>query len=461
MKRKWVSVLLVLCLAVSAAGCGAESGENHVTTGGYSDKTVRLDVDDLPASDLGDGFCFVGEEMGLTDVSADIFRESYNPEGNTMISPLSLITALTMTARGAEGETLAQIEEAFGTGSLDYFTAYLGYFLGSLEDRPAKFTSANSIWIRDDEERLTVNEQFIADAESYFDADIFKAAFDNGTVKDINLWCSEMTGGMIPKLLEEIKEDEVMHLMNAICFDAKWQNPYESWNVTKGEVLGADGGTGKADFMYGEEFCYLEDDAVKGFVKPYEGGFSFVALVPKAGVLEVCGYPTAEGLAEGEVPVHGETYGEHTGQFTAEALSKYVESFNGDTLRNLLENRQDVMVKTKLPVFTSEYGINLIPALKALGIEDLFDERMADLSGMAASSRGNIFISKVFQKTFIEVDTEGTRAAAVTDIAASDSAAMEDPDTKEVYLDRPFLYMIVDDATGVPLFMGSVVKLAE
>ena len=74
MKRKWISILLVLCLAVSAAGCSAESGENHVTTGGYSDKTVRLDVDDLPASDLGDGFCFVGEEMGLTDVSARFAR---------------------------------------------------------------------------------------------------------------------------------------------------------------------------------------------------------------------------------------------------------------------------------------------------------------------------------------------------------------------------------------------------
>ena len=167
----------------------------------------------------------------------------------------------------------------------------------------------------------------------------------------------------------------------------------------------------------------------------------------------------AEGLAEGEVPIHGETYGKYTGEFTAEALSKYVESMTGDSLRQLLDSRTDVMVKTKLPVFTSEYSVDLIPALEALGIEDLFDETAADLSGMATSSRGNIFISKVFQKTFIEVDTEGTRAAAVTDIAASDSAAMVEPDYKEVYLDRPFLYMIVDDATGVPVFMGTVTEL--
>ena len=211
--------------------------------------------------------------------------------------------------------------------------------------------------------------------------------------------------------------------------------------------------------MYGSESRYLEDDAVKGFIKPYEGGFSCVALVPKAGVLEVCGYPTAEGLAEGEEPVHGETYGKYTGEFTAEALSKYVESMTGDSLRQLLDSQTEVMVKTKLPVFTSEYSVDLIPALEALGIEDLFDETAADLSGMATSSRGNIFISKVFQKTFIEVDTEGTRAAAVTDIAASDSAAMVEPDYKEVYLDRPFLYMIVDDATGVPVFMGTVTEL--
>ena len=459
MKRKWIGIVLTFCLLTSLAGCRpVDENPAAGSAGSGSGQTVQLGVADLPPSDLGDGFCFVGEEMDLTDVSVDVFRESYDTEGNIMISPLSLITALTMTARGAEGGTLAQMEEAFDI-DLDYFTSYLGYFLGSLEDRPAKFTSANSIWIRDDAERLTVNEQFVVDAEAYFDADVFKAAFDKGTVKDINHWASEKTDGMIPQLLEEIKEDEVMHLINALCFDAKWQHPYESWNVTKGEFLNADGGTGKADFMYGEEFCYLEDNAVKGFVKPYEGGFSFVALVPKAGVLEICGYPTAEGLAEGEEPVHGETYGKYTGEFTAEALSKYVESMTGDSLRQLLDSQTEVMVKTKLPVFTSEYSVDLIPALEALGIEDLFDETAADLSGMATSSRGNIFISKVFQKTFIEVDTEGTRAAAVTDIAASDSAAMVEPDYKEVYLDRPFLYMIVDDATGVPVFMGTVTEL--
>ncbi|MBR4411627.1 MAG: serpin, partial [Firmicutes bacterium] len=99
------------------------------------------------------------------------------------------------------------------------------------------------------------------------------------------------------------------------------------------------------------------------------------------------------------------------------------------------------------------------PALEALGVKDFFDAEKADLSGMATSSRGNIYISKVFQKTFIEVDTEGTRAAAVTEIVAADCAAMPMPDFKEVYLDRPFLYMIIDDATGVPVFMGTVTEL--
>ncbi len=463
MKRKWIGILLILCLTVSLAGCrpvdGNPAGEGGWTGESGSGDTVQISVVDLPPSLEGSGpYCFVGEEMGLTDVSVNLFRESYAAEGNTMISPLSLISALTMTARGSEGETREQIEAVLDS-DLDYFTAYLGSFLESLSGRQAKFTSANSVWIRDDAERLTVNEQFIVDAEAYFDADVFKAPFDKGTVKDINLWCSEKTDEMIEELVKEIKDDEVIRLLNAICFDAKWQRPYESWDVSRGEFWNGSGGTSRADFMYGSESRYLENDAVKGFVKPYEGGFSFVALVPKAGVLEICGYPTADGLAGGQKPVSDEVNGEHTGEFTAEALSKYVESLTGDSLRQLLDSQTETIVKTKMPVFTSEYSVDLIPALEALGIENLFDEEAADLSGMATSSRGNIFISKVFQKTFIEVDTEGTRAAAVTEIVAADSAAIEMPEYKEVYLDRPFLYMIIDDATGVPVFMGTITEL--
>ena len=463
MKRKWISSILILCMICALAGCGSgqtiggepSGGEGGSSTSG-SGETVQLSVADGVPSLEGDGpYCFVGEEMGLTDVSVNIFRESCSGEGNTMISPLSLISALTMTARGAEGQTLTQLEDALGR-DLDYFTVYLSSFLQSLTGRPAKFTSANSVWFRDEEDRLTVNDQFIVDAGAYFDADVFKAAFDKGTVKDINRWCSEKTDEMIPELVKEIKPDEVIRLLNAICFDAKWQQPYVSHDVRDGEFLNAGGGTSKADFMYGQESRYLENDTVKGFVKPYEGGFSFVALVPKAGVVMFDGMKPHQSAMQ---VAGGETYGAHTGELTAEALMEYIKSLTGDDLRALLDSQQETIVKTKLPVFTSEYSVDLIPALKALGVTDLFDEEAADLSGMATSSRGNIYISKVFQKTFIEVDTEGTRAAAVTEIVANDCAAMETPEYKEVYLDRPFLYMIMDDATGVPVFMGTVTEL--
>lgn len=454
MRKKWISIFLILALAASTTGCSPEEGAPAGGLGGSGSDTVQISVTDLPPSDLGGGFCFVGEEEGLTDVSVNIFRESYNAEENTMVSPLSLISALTMTARGAGGETLAQLEEALGS-ELDYFTAYLGSFLSGMEGREAKFTSANSVWFRDDEERLTVNEQFIADAEGYFGADIFKAAFDKGTVKDINRWCSEKTDGMIEELVKEIKPDEVIRLLNAICFDAKWQRPYDSYDVTEGDFLNAVNTISSADFMSGTESVYLEDDAVKGFIKPYQGGFSFVALVPKAGVIMIDGLKPADGQ-----PVDGgETYGEHTGAFTAEALSEYIETLTGDKLRALLDSQTETLVRTRIPVFTSEYSVDLIPALEALGVTDLFDAELADLAGMATSSRGNIYISKVFQKTFIEVDTEGTRAAAVTEIVAADCASVEMPEFKEVYLDRPFLYMIIDDASGVPIFMGTVTAM--
>lgn len=462
MRRMAAGFLAALMLAVPAlsmAGCGSEvnyaQGE-----GGYSTSTRRLSAEGLSGSiPVEEAYCFSGEEEGLTDVSVRLFqeccREDLSAGNNAMISPLSLITALTMTARGAGGETLAQIEAALDS-ELDYFALYLGNFMESLKGREDQFTSANSIWIRDEEERITVEEQFLADGEAYFQAEVFKSAFDDGTVKDINRWCSENTDGMIDQLVKEIKEEEVIRLLNAICFDAKWQQPYEEWSVREGEFLNAQGDRDRADFMHGKESRYVEDEAVKGFIKPYRSGYSFVGLVPKAGVIMYDGvYPDQPG----QPMSGGETYGEYTGQLTGEALSDYVESLNGDKLRKLLDSQTSALVRTRLPVFTGEYTADLIPALRALGIEDLFDEGAADLSSMATSANGNIFISKVTQKTFIEVDTEGTRAAAVTEVVAADSGAMEIPEYKEVYLDRPFLYMIIDDATGVPIFMGTVMNM--
>jgi serpin B len=119
-----------------------------------------------------------------------------------------------------------------------------------------------------------------------------------------------------------------------------------------------------------------------------------------------------------------------------------------------LNNKQDILVNVSMPKFEYEYSIDMIDALIALGIYDAFDAGMADFSRMATSSNGNIYISKVLHKTFITVDERGTKAGAVTMVAAGDGASGP-AESKIVDLDRPFVYAIIDNTTSLPIFIGT------
>lgn len=165
-------------------------------------------------------------------------------------------------------------------------------------------------------------------------------------------------------------------------------------------------------------YIYLKDDEAQGFIKPYEGDFSFAALLPNEGV-------TPEG---------------------------YLSKLTGKKVLDLLKNKEDAYIMAKLPKFKTEFEAPLADPLKSLGIKDAFDAGKANFSKMATSANGNIFISDVFHKTFIEVNEAGTKAAAVTKV---DLNAMGGYDTiKELTFDRPFLYMIIDNETNLPLFIG-------
>ncbi|MGN1144149.1 MAG: serpin family protein, partial [Anaerovoracaceae bacterium] len=396
-----------------------------------------------------------------TDLSVDLFQRICSGEENALVSPLSLVTDLTMLGRGAKGETLTQMEQGLGR-DMDFLTAYLqDYFGGLPQTKKAKLTSANSVWIRDDAERLTVEEQFLVDARAYFDAEVYRAAFDRGTVADMNRWCSEKTDGMVEDMIRELPEDEVIHLLNAICFDGTWQDPYEKHQIRKDVFTSETGVQKNVDFMYSTESGYLEGEYETGFVKPYRDGYSFVALLPK------------EDMGAGSQPdsrVGQAMDTRERGQ--AMSMAEYVQSLTGERFRELLDaafssasedsEASEVLVETTMPMFQMEYTAGkekLIPVLESMGMTDLFDSGRADLSGMAVSSRGNIYVSSVAQKCFIEVDAEGTRAAAVTDIAVSDECAPEVMEMKTVRLDRPFVFAIIDDQCGVPLFLGVVTEV--
>ncbi|MCR5754586.1 MAG: serine protease, partial [Acetatifactor sp.] len=147
-----------------------------------------------------------------------------NKEENTLVSPLSVLFALSMAANGAQGETLNQMEDVLGgtTANLNEFArAYLNELSGRPED-VGTLELANSIWFKDASD-FRVNQDFLQLNADYYNADIYSAAFDNSTLQDINRWVKNKTQGMIPTILDDIPEDAVMYLINALAFDAEWE----------------------------------------------------------------------------------------------------------------------------------------------------------------------------------------------------------------------------------------------
>ncbi|HEY8499736.1 MAG TPA: serpin family protein [Clostridia bacterium] len=406
---KKITFLLALMLTLTA--CSNLTATN-LMAGIKKNDTAPIVIDGLHENS-------VDKVTEITGFSLDIFKKIYGNE-NILISPLSIVSALAMTANGAENETLSQMEEFFRSdidGLNEFLHAYRLYL--PTADK-YKVSLANSIWFKD-KESLTIEKKFLQTNKDYYDAEVYKAPFDDSTKNDINAWVNKKTDGQIQKLLEEKPpEDSVMYLINALSFDAEWQSIYKDTSVRKGEFTAQDGSKKTVDFMHSTEYGYIELPHAIGFSKPYaDYRYFFVALLPDEG-LEV---------------------------------SDFIGSLDGETLINAVKNQKDDMVHASMPKFAFEYSKELSEALKELGIKDAFDSELADFSSLGHSNDGNIFISRVIHKTKIEVDERGTKAGAVTAVVmAEGTAAPAEP--KIVKLNRPFFFMIVDSEFNMLIFMG-------
>ena len=400
--KKLTAVLLIFVLFFTACG--------------HSPNGVESLMEEVPARVV----CLAEQpDCGAeaADFAIRLFQCSLEEETNTLISPLSVLSALAMTANGADGKTLTQMEATLGlpTGDLN---AYLYSFLDGQSDQ---LKLANSIWFKD-AESLQVSQDFLETNANYYHADLYKAAMDASTADAINSWVDEHTDGMIPKIMEEMDSDTVMCLINALAFDAKWEEIYMDHQVGESTFNTAGGFPRTVEYMNSTEYAYLEDAHATGFIKYYEGrDYAFVALLPNEDV----------------------------------TVAEYVDSLTGAHLQELLENPQNILTYASLPKFETDYSTELSGVLQAMGMTDAFDVNRADFSRMCSSDNGNIYISQVLHKTYISVAEEGTRAAAVTEVIMAEGAAIIE-DYRKVVLNRPFLYMIIDCDENLPLFIGAM-----
>lgn len=349
-------------------------------------------------------------------------------EGGTLLSPLSIVLALSMAANGAQGETLAQLETLLaGEGDLAELNAACAYWMEKYTDLggSTKSSIANSLWLDPDGQ---IKDSFTGTCQGVFDAQVFHARLsDPAIVGELNGWVSEHTGKMIPRLIDQpFSKDTAALLVNALYLENQWVSPFDPNDTHKREFTHADGSVQTMDFLrkgMGSRL-YLEAEGAQGVLLPYDDGkLCFFALMPDL-------YPDAPELGD------------------------WLAGLDGETLTGLLTSAEErTFLTLALPKFEAEWKGQLQDLLAGMGA-DLAFAPGADFSAIGDCPDG-YYISQVLHATKLEVNEKGTKAAAATAVSIAPCSAPAPVEGITLILDRPFLYGIADLETGLPLFLGT------
>ena len=342
---------------------------------------------------------------------------------NLFISPLSVSVALAIAYNGAAGKTAGEMADVLGFEGMELgqLNSSMLDLSTSLEeaDSAVQLTVANSLWCRKGYDFLP---DFIERTVTFYEAETASLDFaDPEAPKVINGWVSRSTRGLIDRIIEAIHPDARLYLINAIYFKGRWQIEFDPSLSHEGTFRLA-GGTEKEVPMMTRSgsFRYAENPGLQVVRLPYGSGrTAMYVFLPEA----------------------------------ADGLSGFLEGLDdrvfADWMSKLSTREGDVTI----PRFKIEYECGLVPSLKRLGMRDAFSASKADLSRI---SRERLFISEVKHKAVVDVNEEGTEAAAVTSVEIRATSAQPPGDRFTFVADRPFFFVIRDDATGSVLFMGSL-----
>ena len=364
---------------------------------------------------------------GNTAFAIDLHQRLAQAGENLFVSPFSISSALAMTYAGARGDTARQMEEVLRLGDSGAHEAF-AELLANLREREGEDTYelvvANALWGQDGYE---FRPEFLDLLETKYDSAFRPVDFasdPDAVAEMINEWVEEQTQDKIQDLVPPGTLDPLTRLVlaNAIYFKAAWMNAFEEEATATEAFTRHDGDTVDADMMrQTEQFLHAEFDGLQVLELPYEGrDLSMIIALPESHD----GLPAVED------------------QFSPEQLDEWLDA---------LEMRQ---VNLKLPRFEFTTEVTLNDYLQAMGMRDAFLPPEADFTGMTPEP-GELYISDVLHKAFIDVHEEGTEAAAATAVVMR-TTAMPVDEPVEFYADRPFLFLIRDMQTGSILFMGRV-----
>jgi serpin B len=359
------------------------------------------------------------------DFGIELFTRSVSGDENMMLSPLSATIALTMALNGSRGDTYSQMKDMLKYPAdmtieeiNDAYQALVGQLLEA--DSKVKLAVANALFYRNG---FNIKNDFKNTLSQKYSSEVKGLDFDNpAAITTINKWASDNTNQKINKVINEISRETMLFLMNALYFKGNWTKSFDKQKTTLMPFSIKPGNNIQVQTMTGK--ILANKYGIQSFSAieiPYSrGNFSMIIMVPTTDLEQFCK------------------------DFTPADWQQMTSSF--DAREGWSET------ETFLPKFKFEYEQILNKVLQAMGMENAFNPNRADFGNIADVSAQNLFISFVKQNTFVEVNEEGTEAAAVTTIG------FETTSLKPYFAaDKPFVFAIRERTSNTLLFIGSVV----
>lgn len=358
--------------------------------------------------------------------------KSFTEDKNVLISPVSLSFALAMLQNGAEDETLDGILNVMGEPTQEEINQRYNGLLSTFtneadpdDEQSLTVLLGNSFWIRDS---LNPKQDFVDKLTQFYDAEVYKSDFtDPKTVDQINKWVEDKTNNLLKDTIKEISNETIAYLMNTVYFKGAWLRPYRAEATFNETFYLLDGSSTQVPMMHQSNYIdYYESDTVQIAAFPYFSGMTMKVILPKADI---------------------QTLLDETPYETLQSWLAATETINPK-------------LNVSMPKFEYDVKNSLSEPLKVAGMSQSFDQYSADFSAMVEIEGQNVYVSEIFQNCKIINDEKGTEAAAVTVVELeTTSAPVDEEEPIEFNCNKPFLYVIEDDATGAMLFIGVVVKL--
>lgn len=411
----------------SSEGSSEEPGETSRPIRMINSKNLMEGITPMSVTKKNPDDAFITAQ---TDFAVKLLQQSLKKDGakGALVSPLSAQLCLAMVANGADGETLTEMEKVLGGDlSLEQLNAYLSAYAESLPStEKTKLILNNGIWFK---EGYPFYTDFLQTNADYYGAALYQAPFTKETMEadlwEINDWVNTNTDGMIPKLFDKLDEHTVMVLINTLLFDGTWETAYADKDVVNGTFYSYSGKEQTVTMMTSIESLYFADENAKGFLKYYDGkDYAFAAILPEAGT----------------------------------DILEYANSLTGASLQSMLAKQEETEVFVRLPKFKFEYSMDLKPVLTDMGMPTAFMEGLADFSQMSPAR--SLYIGEAVQKTAIRLSPAGTKAAAATGVGMDDYSIINSSLQSYIILNRPFVYMILDTQTNLPMFIGVMTEMA-